>query len=286
MRYFHIGLAKAGSTLIQRNILPNLSSLKYVGNFSDTNKIKNYSDDYYNSLINHIRFNKSLKNESYIKNLDNFFLSEEGISNGSNQQIINSALRIKKIYPKNNKFLIIIREQKSLLISKYFQYIKKNKIEPNLFIKRYTENNNNSMTINFDEIFNLYSDIFGKNNITIIPYELLLKNKSYFIDEISKFCSHKISKNYSFEDKKINDKQRLMHTYNPYSKYTKFLNSNVKKFLLNKISPKLIYTMMTYNRENIFDKTSIALITRQSKESNSKILKYCNFDLKKFNYDV
>lgn len=286
MRYFHIGLAKAGSTLIQRKILPELSSLKYVGNFSDIHKKKNYFNNHYLSLINYIRFDQSLENNNFIKNLDNFFISEEGISNGSNQQIIDNALRIKKIYPKNNKFLLVIREQKSLLISKYYQYIKKNKIKPNQFIKKYIDDDKYTMTFNFDEIFNLYSDIFGKNNITILPYELLLRNESEFIEQISMFCSDKILKNYSSIDKKISDKQRLIHTFNPYAKYTKFINSNLKKFLINKISPKLIYKLMTYNRKNIFDSTSIDFIIKKSRISNSKILKYCNFDLRKFDYEI
>ena len=94
--YFHVGLAKTGSTFVQNNFFPKLKNIKYIS----THKYKNCID-----IINNTNY------KSYL------------ISREFDRQLEEEVSKILKHFPQT-KIIIVFREHKKWISSQFKRYSK------------------------------------------------------------------------------------------------------------------------------------------------------------------
>jgi hypothetical protein len=230
----HVGYPKTATTYLQKHIFTQLINHEFIDHpqFVQTGlfdllwrseRAVNYEEIY-----------------SYYNNRS-FFISFEEILGPTFQGSIimdEMPLRLKKALKSDLKILITIRRQDSLIKSIYYQYIH---LGGTLRLKNYLESNtygHNRIELeayNFLETYERYAEIFGKENITVIPYELLKADKSkfgkaielFFENETLDFNYHKVE-NRSLGGAQLTVLRLLNH----------FLKTRISEKYI--ISPKLI----------------------------------------------
>ncbi|MCP4975398.1 MAG: hypothetical protein GY931_04490 [Maribacter sp.] len=208
----HIGFHKTGTTWCQNNLFNSGSktfkplSKRKKGQSTLAKKFI-YGDDGY--LLSPFNLNKesiqkeldeTIKDTSSFKNkvpvMSHERLSGNPHSGGFDASKICSML--KNTFP-NAKVLIVIREQKSFILSNYFQYLSiggTNDLHKYLNAKYdgkrpgYSPNH-----INFLNIIQEYRGKFGPDNILVLPYEIFLQNPSKFISMLGSFLNKEIDIN-------------------------------------------------------------------------------------------
>lgn len=103
--------------------------------------------------------------------------------------------RLAEVFP-GAKVLIVIREQISLICSMYSQYITDgggltykeffNWPEPGLGRMPYFRYS----FYEFDRLIDQYQTLFGKDNVLVLPLELMSRDHEQFLASISRFCGH------------------------------------------------------------------------------------------------
>lgn len=175
-KLLHIGLAKCGSTFLQREIFPKIAKkLK-------TNIIRIYNNDFIKIEKNKIKFH-SFEN---VKNLDKFLpdqfiISSEGLFSPTIEfsHIYKSFEYIKSNFSADTVILIVIRNPYELLNSLYCQKIHEMEIikpENFFYYSEKIENlkvNNKYNLYNFDytRLISLYESYFKK--VVVAKYENL-----------------------------------------------------------------------------------------------------------------
>jgi len=102
--------------------------------------------------------------------------------------------RLKQVFP-DAKILIIIREQMSMIVSTYKQYIIEGGVcGPARYLKPTVEGRGRLpfFSLNYFQYHRLiryYIDLFGRNNVLVLPFELFRNNPDYFISKIAAFYS-------------------------------------------------------------------------------------------------
>lgn len=193
---------------------------------------------------------------------------------------------LHNLYPES-KILIVTRGYESALKAFYSQYIKKGGYKHFQEYADYITNNKWSI-FNYNFLINTYINYFGKENVIVLPFELLKEDASLFINKIetelqlkNHFYFNKV-KNKSltneelffyryfsgmiFNSKKINKQiGNLMYKY-----YTKILNRT-------KIENKNNYLIKLLSKifKNKFEKTDVKQETfDQLKGNASSVKKY------------
>ena len=101
-------------------------------------------------------------------------------------------LKLKQLFT-NTKILICIREQNSMILSTYKQYIKTVGV---LSLRKYlvqTEKASNILPgfdlrhFCYDKLISSYTEAFGKKNVLVLPFELLNANPREFLKKLFEF---------------------------------------------------------------------------------------------------
>ncbi|MGJ8593503.1 MAG: sulfotransferase domain-containing protein [Aquaticitalea sp.] len=206
----HIGLHKTGTTWLQNELFINGNSS--FEPLSNNTRPKGYSSLAMDFVLDH---NASLlnsfdSNEMVIKHNLDIILKQKKIENkvlvmsherlsgypssaGFDGSII--MRRIKNVFP-SAKILIMIREQKSLLLSNYFQYLKEGGVRN---IDKYLNSKYDARVPNLSEnyfhfhyMISEYQNLFGKENVLVMPYEIFNLEKDVFINQLSLFLKKDI----------------------------------------------------------------------------------------------
>jgi hypothetical protein len=308
--YLHVAMPKSASTYLQEEIFPFLKDIHFthlqyyikdcpIANFIlkaryanpityDLEKKKDELWDYINSL-----------KESKI------LISWEGLygdpfGNHGNSLFLYTAL--KYIFP-DASILFVTRKQSSLLDSLYKQSIHQyHSVSINSFLnydpvgKQFLDYEPSWWQgINVDiRSFNMYAfvkkyrELFGGENVLVLPFELMLKDKRKFLTEIYDF----IGVEYFFPESNNIQNQS-------YSKYTiglaLFLNKFMKKgfntiriipmysFLDPMVSLKKI-DKIKYKKTNFINKELENLIMSYHNEDNKKLSEFVKVDLRQYGY--
>lgn len=124
----------------------------------------------------------------YVPVVSNERLAGHPLSNGFDRRFL--AERIKQVFPKA-KILLTIREQNSVIMSNYMQYLKYGGWHsPEKFLKPYSDARLPTLTLqfwNYDRLFNFYCEIFDEKNVLILPQELLRADPVGFLGAIAAF---------------------------------------------------------------------------------------------------
>jgi hypothetical protein len=117
-------------------------------------------------------------------------LSGHPYSGGFDSQMI--ADRLLQIFPKG-KVLIVIREQKSIIRSAYIQYIKRGGAAT---LKTFLDRANLIGAVplfsldfyKYHRLISYYHQLYGQENVLVLPYELLVADRKQFVGEVQAFC--------------------------------------------------------------------------------------------------
>ena len=180
----HIGYHKTASTWLQKNLFDNESSgfKRYISQKELRDKL---------ILVNGLNFDVE-EFQDYYQNLldDNFcsVISNERLSGNPHSGGYDSkeiADRLKACFPKG-KVLIIIREQKDMILSTYIQYVRAGGA---CALHDYLEPSKRNQAImplfnyeyfNYFNLVSYYQKLFSKENVLVLPFELFKSEPKLF----------------------------------------------------------------------------------------------------------
>lgn len=192
----HIGYHKTASTWLQKSLFNN-KEIGFVSPYDSAILIRSLT--YPHPLdfdLNECKKNLAkllfdLKNSAITPVLSLEDLSGNPHLGGFNNTEF--ANRLGAVFP-NAKVLIVIREQKNIILSNYKQYVKRGGPCSLKSLLNPPEKWHGRApwfdldNFKFHRLTNYYCNLFGDSNILVLPYELFVINPSDFINRILDFC--------------------------------------------------------------------------------------------------
>lgn len=286
----HIGYLKTGTTWMQKNFFPLVRNA-YFFNPDEFNK---------NFIRNNKLSSEIIQNKHKIN-----IISQENILGGAivnENKRIDTAKRLKSAF-HTAKIIIFIRKQNSLISSAYSTYLKMGGTKPikdYLFSKR---KNGRFFNLDFfkynNKFIQLYSELFGAQNIYYFCYERFLEDNRTFLKRFSELFSLDIDLNsvdYSFINKRI--RERLVKWYKIMNLFSKspfhFKDTIIEIPYLYQISRRILEIINYYpifgnnqNDEAILGESIYQYLTDYYKESNRLLIKEKGItDIFKYDYPL
>lgn len=200
-RYVHIGYPKSASTTIQNTLLCHHPDLYHLGNgFQGRNNT--YADDGIQWVAEHVlRYRKDFlydKEATRAPFKEHFRIAEEndkykavGISSeffcftlGQEIDVTTKARRLHDILGDNTCVIFVFREQFSLLRSLYLEMIRGGYYGTFRKFMEFTylfHDRNWCLDFCYDKIFETYAELFGKENVCAVPFEVIKESHTDFI---------------------------------------------------------------------------------------------------------
>lgn len=238
----HIGYQKTGSTWLQRKLFVRGNDVFEPINERDigaSNLARYFFKDMDNNVLSPFDSNQENIRDRLDKYLDKKPIPQDKIPVLSNERLAGNAhaggfdaahiaSRLKSTFP-NAKVLITIREQRSFILSIYFQYLSRG---GTMSLNRYLNSQYDGKRpyfsphhIDYMPLISHYCKLFGKNNIKILPYELLEANSGKYISEIGDFVERKIDVDLNSLREKVNKTSNYFVNYH-FRIANRFLWSN------------------------------------------------------------
>lgn len=291
--FIHVGLHKTATTYLQNYIFNNIENFELVTRpYTQHNKAFNmmqYADD--------TMYNENLVFKEIEKFKDkNVVFSDEAFSGKMitfshiNRTII--ANRLEKLLP-DAEVIIFLRDQKSILLSKYLTYLKYTNGFETLNDFLYLEDKDYS----YDDYKKLkkpntgqllYNTNFPNINLEIFKYSPLIelyrkkfkKVHVFLLEDLRYNFDETINKLEKIFGKKINNKQNKFINYSFPTK-KKFLVRNINKidyFFQNKIIRKILRFLIYFTPSLLFKEVNLEdevekIIKNFFKKDNSKLKK-------------
>jgi hypothetical protein len=298
----HIGYHKCGSKYLQFNIFPNLN-VDYIHVDDEIVEYCSKTNDFEPSAL------KTSVARHKEKSLNTTILSKESLSGHPHgykeldPRII--ANNLKSTYP-NAKILIIIRNQFDYLTSLYAFRVLIKGVETRSFDKFLIQEGKRGLfdKLEYHNLISHYIDLFGFNNILVLPLEMLAKDSFLFNKKIGDFLEIDINKQVSInktssrENRSTRNKNiiNFMRVINIPFKFIlskqKYIvnqetgNKNRRKY--NKFKRKIVPLMndfLGYNKQCISIPQEIEKqLTEKYKISNFHLQSMTNVDLSRYKY--
>ena len=211
------------------------------------------------------------------------------------------ARRIKNIFPES-RVLIMVREQKSFILSAYFQYLRMGGVGNVMAFLEQKTNRRRAAVFSPDHLLyvpqvEVYQSMFGNDNVCVIPYELFLNQPAEFIGKLSSCVEQDILIDEKVFQKHWNRKGRHFTMYHlryvntlvkyPFQRPHNFMGSNGVSFLaglLIKGTGKLIPRSYNNRTKNKIAATIENWVGDRYKITNQKLAKNLKMDLSKYGY--
>jgi hypothetical protein len=270
MNKIHIGYPKTGSTYLQKHVFTQIKNLEFLGH-------KEFVES---GLFNLLwRIERAIDYDfifNYIKD-KRFFISFEEITGPSMQGSLvmdEIPLRLKKALKQDIKVLITIRRQDTLIKSLYLQYLH---LGGTLSFKNIINNKNfgqsriETEAYNFYKTYIKYCEIFGSENVVIIPYEYLLESPKLFKKHLELFFENEV-----FD--LVDNKNENRSVKGLQVKYLRFVNN----FLDSWVSEKYIVPSSLVKQNKFRLKLQKSNFLRFGKSFNENENKLSQIILKQF----
>lgn len=208
--------------------------------------------------------------------------------------------RLKSCFP-HARILIVIREQRSYILSIYHQYLSKG---GNLSLKQYLNTPYEGKRpgfsphhINYLPLIKAYCQHFGKHQVLTLPFELLQKQPEEFISQISAFNSVSIQLEETLFKQKVNKTTSHFVSYHCRRLGVFRFSNSMNNFSIwaNPISKKLAEMLInTFNKmtPNSWDRSLKKKMEQDIEDwvgdryttSNQELSEYIETDLASFGY--
>jgi len=296
--FIHIGYPKTGSTWLQTRLFNHPDAKMHQ--CSDFTILRNIlikpNPLWYDSeLVKiHIRrnYDESL-NSDLIPVISNELLVGHPVSGGHNSTII--AERLNKLWP-DSKILIVIREQKDMLISLYAEYVVNG---GPLTLSEYLYPPGSSRQpvfdfryLEFDRLIKFYYNLFEKDRIMVLPYELFITNQLKFCNLILNFAGSKPITEVSKDQIRKSINGVTIKLFSHTNRWFFRDNNNHVALISIPILTKIIYKFDSYWPMFLHQKCRkslstmiISKVATQYAESNQRCSKLIDIDLSKYGYD-
>jgi hypothetical protein len=197
--YIHIGYSKTATTTLQNNLFAHLKRFDIIGKpWTSKNNIHQKIIETITECETMEYNGKDLLNEVFaVSHNAKLLISHEGFSGGpilsgrvSRYEI---ACRLKNLFPQA-KILIVLREQKSMIKSRYLEKLKngRTKLNFNEWFKVNSENmhkENIFQYFHYDKILELYIELFGDKNVEVLLFEDFKVKQEYFLKKLFNWLS-------------------------------------------------------------------------------------------------
>lgn len=207
--------------------------------------------------------------------------------------------RIHKFCPRA-KILIVTREQYSLIASSYMQYLRRGGTMSITTALTHKYDNRvaffNQDYFFFDLAAQAYIDSFGKENVLVLPYELLKKDPVKFVNLIYEFCgnhceyalpatrmenpSNSVFVESTFRWFNLFSTRNSLNAYSPVGAPIMPIVERAKRFLSAHISENLEYRSREDKLNRIRDAIPLGTFT----ESNKNLSEITSIDFSAYGY--
>lgn len=297
----HIGYPKTASTWLQKAIFKPQTDVCYLGRYSTNNVCiqfirtpEHILSPYFEGTVDNVAEVVSEKHKESKGKL--IVLSDENLVGNAYLSGINAksiALRIRNTVP-TAKILIIVREQASMILSIYLQYLRAGGTQS---ISEFLHGRYTAASALFSPDFyayaktvELYRDLFN-NEVLVMPYELLQRRKEIFISRLSQFCNveFNLSSDYTIHNQTYN--YGLEMALRPLNYFTKSRFNNPIINISGARSLKIRFSRWLGNanfraRESRTKAKISKLIDAKYKDDNRLLQNYTEFNLKEFGYSL
>ncbi len=309
----HVGLHKTGSTFLQKQIFPFLQDVYFTGTYLENTDYDRFHREFWHLGINYKNNSKFTDEKefleikmyvsSFINNIEenNFLFSFETLFGNcwkSYHNNFDNTELLKQIFPEA-KIFIVIRKQDDWIKSAYVHYAYKgaNPVSINSFIGYKKENFNKSEHINIQDLnwtkyIENYMEKYGRENVFVLPYELLKNNPEQFLTNFYDFFE--LKQYFPNEYKKENEGPALnVKKVKPLSfSYNNFIdnlqNNKLKSFII-KNDRGIKYFLNKFQIEDNYSNQKLTenqkeQILKIHEESNRKLSKLIGIDLGQYGY--
>ena len=311
----HIGLMKAGSTFLQGKLFK--SKYGYIQPFS----IKEFIQPKISACpilrLDNDKLKREIKKivEKHEMSNQRIVFSYEGLAGNLHSGSVTAkenADKIKLIFPEG-KVLLIIREQKSIILSSYYHYLKLGGVKSlNNYLRGfpYSKSIFNSLALHhfnlpqleYNYLIKYYIDLFGHDNVKVLPLELFKVSPLYFINNILYFSDIKELDHLPEEFSTVSGAtlsptsiklKRLLNFIMVQSefypsplfgnigwRYQNILVQNLKRIDYHNLIPKKINKAIKERDQYVIN----SFLSEYYKESNNSTAELIGFDLRKLGY--
>ena len=206
----HIGYHKTGTTWLQKTLF-SVNSEAFIP-LAPNGKPKHFGNYFFSDpeghLLSPFQSNKQviLKGvETTLRGLDLQgkipVISNERLSGNPHSGSFDSKIiadRIKEYFP-DAKIFCVTREQKDMILSTYFQYLKVGGADSlqSYLTRKYDERRSGFTleSLKYENLISYYHQLFSPKIVLVLPYEMLSRKPADFVKRIGNFVSVGIDKN-------------------------------------------------------------------------------------------
>ncbi|GAB5523650.1 MAG: sulfotransferase [Roseivirga sp.] len=262
----HVGIHKTGTTWLQKNIFATLNGNFHslsLGGEGKASIARDFVRGQEGNLLNSFDLNQEVLNtelaqtclsENTAENTV-YVISDERLGGNPHSAGFDAHTimqRLHKTFPKA-KIFIVIREQRSWLLSNYFQYLT---VGGTKSLKAYLNTAYDGKIPGFSPDFlkyhlmiGAYQNAFGKDRVLVLTYEQFKNDKADFLKGLGAFTNRDIkTREDGFEQYENRTKQVFTHYYLRYfNKYitSSSLNVNHRGSGLGRLTGILLKKAMT-----------------------------------------
>ncbi len=318
---FHIGFPKAGSTMLQNQVFSRLSGTCFLGRHMIDERLESRAQ-----IINRgvpYLVNKSVRKfyREFI-NKDGFNYDEEKaftllkeISEGvgeeiaifSHEGVLNTLLaypdaaikaeRIFRLFGKDLRILINIREQKHLIVSLYRHSpfdpydVKSGKAMSIVdWINKEKRRKYSSVLdlLNYERTASLYTRLFGSENVLVLPLELMISNPQLYAEKLGEFMGTNVDELTTLLARKPANIGKSVG-YNRLRQFRRNLPTSVRfrSFIPEFLYNTVINILKKGKKEQIeIPSDLVCYFDEKYAESNKRLSRLTGIDLKDLGYAV
>lgn len=314
--FIHIGMPKSASTTIQRHLFGKHPQINYISLHSingqdqgedehgSTNPRKAALVAFYSEILKAQNFNerkaRAYFEEAVLQHTEPTrvtVLSHEGFLNGiALVPFEEKARRLQRILPEG-KIILVLRNQLEYIKSHYrmWPFDPRDIYEGDpVPIKEWveitfaTEDNQVMDILKYDELFRLYSDLFGSGNVLVLCMESLRTNMREFTDPFSTFLGIDADASYALLQNRHENTgmSRRMNLYRRLNRRTNLLSQAAKL-----MSPELKEKIQTFLKRGKKDKVevppeTVSRIHEFFRASNANLEETLHLTLSQYNYST
>ena len=204
-KFIHIGSPKCASTSLQKHFFNRNEQCHYLGGGIDGNVFEYFNKEIKRAVEIDLRyanafafdedatkahFQKEFSFATDAPNISSCGISYEAFSftYGAEIDVSEKAQRLFKIFGPDTKIIYVIRNQKSLYKSLHAEHIREGynrNLEAFLNYSYVFRHRNWFYDFDFSRVYDVYAELFGSENILVLPFELLKTDSEQFLNKIS-----------------------------------------------------------------------------------------------------